>query len=117
MRASLVLTMPVIVLDGCNPGYASDQASNLAVPPWFDWVKNDKTDRKYATLNSIEINWAPHYINWVRAAKYVLYVFPKKHPKRSNYDEYKEACREVYDAWAGSNSIKSSIRTGVGDGG
>ncbi len=100
----------MIVLAGCNPGYASDQtsnyqASNSPVPPWFEWVKNNETAKYYATLNSTEINWTPNYINWVKAAEYVLYVFPKKHQVRTRYDEYKEACQEVYDAWAGSDSI------------
>jgi len=61
-----------------------------------------RAGHKWVTTNSVEVNWTPHYVNWVRAAKYILYVFPKKHPTR-NID-YVAACHEVYNVWAGSDT-------------
>ncbi|WP_457614337.1 transglutaminase-like domain-containing protein [Methanopyrus sp.] len=103
MRTAPVLALAVVVT-AVTPAVAAEQG----VPPWFDWVKSNPEAVKWVTTNSSVVNWTPHCENWVCAAKYILYVFPKKHPTR-NVD-YREACREVYDAWCGSNAALDELK-------
>jgi len=72
-------------------------------PPWFNWVEDHPQAAEWVTTNSESVNWTPNYENWVRAAKFILYVFPVEHPTRDV--TYVQACHEVYDVWAGATSL------------
>jgi len=101
--ASIVVAPPLALLVAPIGG-ASD-LFHPGVPPWFNWVEDHPQAAEWVTTNSESVNWAPNYENWIRAAKFILYVFPVEHPTRDVTDT--QACHEVYDVYS-QDTMKSA---------